>query len=79
MLPLQGTWVPSLLGELKSYKPCSPKKKKKAKQCILYNVVDARKMVNSEASVARIERITVREEEVASGAHGAGMMGPTVL
>ena len=36
-------------------------------------------MVNSEASVAGIERLTVSEEEVASGAHGAGMMGPTVL
>ena len=57
----------------------SPLKKKKAKQCILFSVVEARKMVNSEASVAGVERITVREKEVASGAHGAGMTGPTVL
>lgn len=28
---------------------------------------------------AGVERITVREKEVASGAHGAGMTGPTVL
>lgn len=75
---MQGPWVPSLLGELRSYKPCSPKGKK-AKQCILFIVVDARKMVNSEASVAGAERIAVREKEGASGAHGAGVMGPTVL
>ena len=41
MLLLQRSWVPSLLGELRSYKPRSPKekKKKKAKQCVLFIVV----------------------------------------
>ena len=37
------------------------------------------KKKKSEASVAGVERIRVREEEVASRAPGAGLMGPTVL